>query len=77
MATNLTIRRRRNEPADKLVRRFIRKSKKSGIIDEVKERRFFKKPSEKRREDKRRSDARRRKEIAKREKAQRRSGNGR
>ena len=35
MATNLTIKRRRNEPADKLVKRFIRKTKKSGIIPVV------------------------------------------
>ena len=72
MATNLTIKSRRNELPDKLVRRFIKKSKKSGIIDEAKERRYYKKPSERKREAKRRSDARRRKEIAKREKAQKR-----
>ena len=72
MATNLTIKSRRNELPDRLVKRFIKKSRKSGIIDEAKERRYYKKPSEKRREAKRRSDARRRKEIAKREKAQKR-----
>ena len=73
MATNLTIKSRRNELPDRLVKRFIKKSKKSGIIDEAKERRYYKKPSEKKREAKRRSDARRRKEIAKREKAQKRN----
>ena len=72
MATNLTIKSRRNELPDRLVKRFIKKIRKSGIIDEAKERRYYKKPSEKRREAKRRSDARRRKEIAKREKAQKR-----
>ena len=77
MATNLTIKRRRNEPMEKLVKRFIRKSKKSGIIDEAKERRFYKKPSEKKREERRRSAARRKKDIAKREKALKRVRNGR
>ena len=70
MATNLTIRRRRNEPMEKLVKRFIRKTKKSGIIDEVKEKRFFKKPSEKRREARRRAIARQKKELAKIKKSQ-------
>ena len=76
MATNLTIKRRRNEPADKLVKRFIRKTKKSGIIDEVKEKRYFKKPSEKKREAKRRAIARQKKEILKANKLQKRLGNG-
>ena len=55
---------------EKLVKRFIRKTKKSGIIDEAKEKRFFKKPSEKRREAKRRAIARQKKEIAKAKKNQ-------
>tara|TARA_Y100000592_G_scaffold58458_1_gene91537 strand:+ start:5163 stop:5396 length:234 start_codon:yes stop_codon:yes gene_type:complete len=76
MATNLTIKRRRNEPADKLVKRFIRKTKKSGIIDEVKERRYFKKPSERKREARRRAIARQKKEILKANKLQKRLGNG-
>ena len=75
MATNLTIKRRRNEPADKLVKRFIRKTKKSGIIDEVKERRYFKKPSERKREARRRAIARQKKEILKANKLQKRLGN--
>ncbi len=76
MATNLTIKRRRNEPGDKLVKRFIRKTKKSGIIDEIKERRYFKKPSEKKREAKRRAIARQKKEILKANKLQKRLRNG-
>ncbi len=76
MATNLTIKRRRNEPVDKLVKRFIRKTKKSGIIDEIKERRYFKKPSEKKREAKRRAIARQKKEILKANKLQKRLRNG-
>ncbi len=68
MATNLTIKSRRNEMPDRLIKRFIKKVKKSGIIDEVKDRRRYKKPSEKRREKIKRSNARRRKELAKQQK---------
>ena len=68
MATNLTIKSRRNELPDRLVRRFIKKTKKSGIIDEARERRYYKKPSEKKREAKRRAIARQKKELAKRNK---------
>ncbi len=68
MATNLTIRPRRNERADRLIKRFIKKAKKLGIIDEARDRRYYKKPSEKRREAIKRSNARRKKEEAKRAK---------
>ena len=68
MATNLTIKPRRNERADRLIKRFIKKAKKLGIIDEARERRYYKKPSEKRREAIKRSNARRKKEEAKRAK---------
>ena len=53
---------------EKMIRRFIKKTKKLGIIDEVKERRYYLKPSEKRRLMKKRSDAKRKKEEAKRKK---------
>jgi|TARA_R110000824_G_C15227726_1_gene678160 ribosomal protein S21 len=65
MANNLTIKARRNELPDRLVRRFIKKTKKSGIIEEIKERRRFKKPSDKKREAKKRAIARQKKEMAK------------
>lgn len=68
MATNLTIKPRRNERADRLIKRFIKKAKKLGIIDEARDRRYYKKPSEKRREAIKRSNARRKKEEAKRAK---------
>ncbi len=68
MANNLTIRPRRNERADRLIKRFIKKTKKLGIIDEARDRRHYKKPSEKRREAIKRSNARRKKEEAKRAK---------
>ena len=65
MGTNLTIRPRRNERVDRLIKRFIKKAKKLGIIDEVKDRRRYKKPSQRRREAIKRSIARRKKEEAK------------
>ena len=46
---NIAIRPRRNESQDRLVRRFIKKVKKSGLIEEVKKRRYYLKPSQKRR----------------------------
>ena len=48
-ATNILVRPRRNESSDRLVRRFIRKVKKSGLIEEVKRRKYYIKPSQKRR----------------------------
>lgn len=44
----------KGESADKLIRRFIKKIKKLEIIEQVRERRYYKKPSDKRREDKKR-----------------------
>lgn len=35
--------------AERMIRKFIRKTKKEGILDEVRERRFHKKPSIKKR----------------------------
>ena len=68
MPSNLTIKPRRNENIERVIKRFNKKVKKLGIIDEVKERRFYIKPSERRRKAKKRADARRRKEEAKRRK---------
>tara|TARA_R110002012_G_scaffold66477_1_gene173738 strand:+ start:693 stop:920 length:228 start_codon:yes stop_codon:yes gene_type:complete len=36
----------RNAPAEKLIRKFIRKVKKAGIIEEVRERTYYTKPSD-------------------------------
>jgi small subunit ribosomal protein S21 len=65
MATNLIVRPRRGESAERLVKRFNKKIKKLGIINECKERQRYIKPSEKRRKAKKRSDRRRAKELAK------------
>ena len=41
---------RKNESSENLIKRFIRKSKKEKIIEEYRERQYFKKPSEIKRE---------------------------
>ncbi len=41
---------RRNETAENLIKRFGRKVKKAKIIEEYRDRQYYKKPSEKRRE---------------------------
>ena len=48
-ATNIKVKTRRNESPERLIRRFIRKVKKSGLIEEVKKRKYYIKPSQKRR----------------------------
>ena len=66
MATNLVVKPRRNENIERVVKRFNKKVKKLGIIEEYKDRQRYMKPSEKRRRAKKRSDRRRAKEEAKR-----------
>ena len=46
------VRPRHNEPTERLIRRFIKKVKKEGILEEVRERRYYEKPSTKRRKEK-------------------------
>ena len=43
---NVEVRSKKNEPIDKLIRRFSKKVKKELIIEEVRERRYYEKPSE-------------------------------
>ena len=64
--SNYSVRVRRNDNIERVIKRFIKKTKKLGIIDEAKERRFYMKPSEKKRLARKRSDAKRKKEEAKR-----------
>jgi len=68
MALNLKIKPRRNENIERVIKRFNKKVKKLGIIDEARERRYYTKPSERKRRAKKRAEARRRKEEAKRRK---------
>ena len=49
----MTVKPRRNESQERMIKRFIKKCKKKGIIDEVKDRRHFKSNSQKNNERKR------------------------
>ena len=68
MANNYTYRVKKKDNMDRVVKRFIKKCKKLGIIDEIKERQYYTKPSEKRRRAKERAIRRRIKEEKKRRK---------
>ncbi len=68
MANNLTLRPRRNENQDRFIKRFLKKTKKLGIIEEIKDRRHYKKPSDIKRRARQKAIARRKKEEAKRKK---------
>tara|TARA_R110002020_G_scaffold85460_3_gene210975 strand:+ start:286 stop:531 length:246 start_codon:yes stop_codon:yes gene_type:complete len=57
---------------EKMIRRFIKKTKKEKIIEEVKDRRHYKKPSEAKREKRRRAERLRLREERKRQRAQER-----
>jgi len=51
-ATNVHVTARRNEPGEVLIKRFSRKVKREGIVEECKKRMYYEKPSIKRRRDK-------------------------
>jgi small subunit ribosomal protein S21 len=68
MANNYTYRVKKKDNMDRVVKRFIKKCKKLGIIDEIKDRQHYTKPSEKRRMAKKRAIRRRIKEEKKRRK---------
>jgi small subunit ribosomal protein S21 len=55
MATNYNYKVRRKDDINKVIKRFIKKCKKLGIIDEIRDRRHFVKPSEKKRMAKKRA----------------------
>ena len=65
MATNHVVRPRRNEDPNRLIKRFQKKCKKLGIFDDVRERRYYKKPSERRRLAKKKAIARYKKKMRK------------
>tara|TARA_Y100000296_G_C5127294_1_gene233569 strand:+ start:626 stop:832 length:207 start_codon:yes stop_codon:yes gene_type:complete len=46
----MQVKLRKNESSENLIKRFIRKSKKEKIVDEYREREYYKKPSQLRRE---------------------------
>ena len=49
---NVQVKARRNEPAESLIKRFSRKVKREGLLEEVKNRKYYEKPSVKRRREK-------------------------
>ena len=65
MAINLVVRPRRGENIERAIKRFNKKVKKLGIINDWKEHQRYMKPSDKKRRMKKRSDRRRAKELAK------------
>lgn len=65
-SVNVSVKTRRNMHVDKLIRKFNKKVKKQKIYEQVRERRYHMKPSEKKRLDRKRSEARRLKEMRKR-----------
>jgi len=70
---NITIRPRHpKESAERMIRRFIKKSKKERIVEEVRNRRRYKKPSIKKKEKRERAQRARYREEQKRIRAQQR-----
>ena len=70
MSINHIEKPRKNEDPNRFIKRFIKKCKKLGIIDEFKEKRYSTKPTTKKRLAKKRAIARHKKEQRKREKQQ-------
>jgi ribosomal protein S21 len=60
-SVNIVIKPLKRDTPERMIRRFTRKVKKSGILNEIKNRRYYKKPSEVRRE----RNIRRKRELAK------------
>lgn len=65
MANNYTYTVRPKDNIERVIKRFIKKCKKLGIIDEVKDRQHYTKPSEKKRRAKERAIRRAKKEEKK------------
>ncbi len=57
---------------EKMIRRFIKKTKKEKIIEEIKDRKHYKKPSVKKREDRAKAERRRIRDALKKQRAQER-----
>ena len=54
MPINAEVVRRENEPIERMLKRFMKKVKKEGIMEELRERSYYKKPSETKRHKKKR-----------------------
>lgn len=55
--SHVTVEPKGSEPIEKTIKRFLRKVKKSGIADEYRKRRFYEKPSAKKRKQRLRREA--------------------
>jgi small subunit ribosomal protein S21 len=60
----VTVKRERNDTDERMIKRFLKRVKKSGIIQEVLERRYYVKPSVRKRRAKERSIAEHKKRMA-------------
>ena len=54
---------------ERMIRRFIKKSKKAKIVEQVRDRRYYKKPSDKKREDRKKAERRRIRDELKKQRA--------
>tara|TARA_B100000085_G_C18419249_1_gene461971 strand:- start:100 stop:297 length:198 start_codon:yes stop_codon:yes gene_type:complete len=54
MTTRLTMKPKPGESAERFIKRFCKKVKKMRIVEQVRERRYFEKPSDAKREEKKR-----------------------
>jgi len=52
MVVNVEVVARRNETAEKMIKRFSKKVRREGILDDVKNRMYYEKPSSRRRREK-------------------------
>ena len=65
MGINMEVIVRRNENPNRAIKRFIKKCKKEKIIEQLRERRYYKKPSEVKRHAKQAAIRRHRRDVAK------------
>tara|TARA_Y100000310_G_scaffold338935_2_gene430034 strand:- start:597 stop:794 length:198 start_codon:yes stop_codon:yes gene_type:complete len=61
----VAVKREGNETGEQMIKKFIRKIKKSGLMDEVLDRRYYVKPSDKKRAEKKRNIAEHKKRMQK------------
>tara|TARA_R100001015_G_C4623980_1_gene181952 strand:+ start:859 stop:1107 length:249 start_codon:yes stop_codon:yes gene_type:complete len=54
---------------EKMIRRFIKKCKKAKIVEQVRDKRYYKKPSDKKREDRKKAERRRIRDELKKQRA--------
>ena len=67
---NVEVRSRNNEHPERMIRRFIKKCKKEKIIEQLRDRRYYKKPSDVRRHKKQAAIRRMRRDVEKQKRLQ-------